>query len=263
MTTTIYQIDSFTSEPFAGNPAGVCLLDTMPADDWLANVAAEMNLSETAFLVPNSEGYHLRWFTPAVEVDLCGHATLASAKVLQQLGNLTEDNPVYFETLSGTLSARLVGNQIELDFPSTPPTSCDAEQDLVEGIQVAPVWCGKTRFDYLVEVENENAVRECQPNFEKLKAFGVRGVMITAQSDDSKFDFVSRFFAPGAGIDEDPVTGSAHCALAPYWQDKLGKSTLMGYQASKRGGVVEMVIDNDRVRLRGDAVMVMKCQLMV
>ena len=253
----IYQVDSFAERPFAGNPAGVCLLG-QPADDaWMQNVAMEMNVSETAFPVPRPDGeYDLRWFTPAVEVDLCGHGTLAAAHILWETGTLAPERQAQFHTRSGLLTADLRDGRIELDFPASPTESVEAPAGLLEGLglSMGAAFVGKTRFDYLVEVESEEIVRHAAPDFGRLKELGVRGVMLTARGEREGLDVVSRFLAPGAGIDEDPVTGSAHCALAPYWASKLGKDDLVAYQASKRGGTVVCRVVGDRVKLGGRAI---------
>ncbi len=258
----IYQVDSFTSEPFKGNPAGVCLLDH-PADEaWMQHVAAEMNLSETAFVVKRSDGaFDLRWFTPAVEVELCGHATLAAAHILWEIEVLAADSEARFHTASGLLTAVREGDRITLDFPANPPEPIEPPPGLLDALGVTASYVGRTRFDYFVGVGETGAVREASPNFGELKRLGVRGVMITARSDDDAYHFVSRFFAPGAGIDEDPVTGSAHCALAPFWAAKLGRVELVGYQASARGGVVYCRVAGDRVLLSGQAVTVLRGDL--
>jgi len=259
----IYQVDSFTNEPFKGNPAGVCILEE-PADEaWMQHVAMEMNLAETAFVRRRDDGaFDLRWFTPAVEVELCGHATLATAHILWETGVLTPGAQARFHTASGLLTADRKGDRIELDFPANPPKRIEPPNELLDALGVAPTYVGETRFDYLVEVSDANTVRGASPDFRQLKRLGVRGVMITARSDDDAVDFVSRFFAPGAGIDEDPVTGSAHCALAPYWGEKLSREELVGYQASARGGVVHCRVVGDRVRLAGYAVTVLKGELL-
>ena len=264
MSHRIFQVDAFTTKPFAGNPAGVCLLAAPQSEDWMQRVAAEMNLSETAFAVRRENGdYDLRWFTPAVEVDLCGHATLATAHVLRETGALESGQMARFHTRSGLLTARGGDGRIELNFPATPPAACEPPEGLLDALGVdAAVWVGRPRFDYLVEVASEQTVRELAPAFSELRGLGVRGVIVTAASTEPGLDFISRFFAPGAGIDEDPVTGSAHCALAPYWAAKLGKTSLTGYQASKRGGIVEMTVEGDRIRLRGSAVTVLKGELL-
>jgi PhzF family phenazine biosynthesis protein len=259
------QIDAFTSEPFAGNPAAVVVLTTPKNDEaWMQHVAAEMNLAETAFLHRRPDGtFDLRWFTPTVEVDLCGHATLASAHALWEQGQLKPDQTAQFHTRSGVLTATRDGEWIELDFPSTPDTECDAPAGLVESLGVTPKYIGKSRFDYLVELESEEAVRGIAPNMAGLKPLGVRGVIVTAASATPGTDFVSRFFAPGAGIDEDPVTGSAHCCLTPFWSRKLGKNDFVARQLSARGGVLRVKLDGDRVKLGGQAVTVLKGEILV
>jgi PhzF family phenazine biosynthesis protein len=247
-------VDAFTSRPFAGNPAAVVPLETWRDDAWLQNVAMEMNLSETAFLVANPQGYDLRWFTPKVEVDLCGHATLASAAVLSHLGKLADGAAVSFSTRSGILTAGRKGERYELDFPVTAADSAVAPAGLIESLNIEPKYVGRNQFDYLVELESESAVRSVAPDFKQLATVTCRGVIVTARSDDPQFDFVSRFFAPAAGIDEDPVTGSAHCTLADYWGPRIGKTKMIGYQASRRGGIVHVELRGNRVILAGDAI---------
>jgi PhzF family phenazine biosynthesis protein len=260
MTIPIYQVDAFTSQPFKGNPAGVCLLDRPMPDAWMQCVAMEMNLSETAFLLPEGEGYRLRWFTPAVEVDLCGHATLASAHVLAENGQLLPGDTAHFFTRSGTLTAcSRQDGMIELDFPAKPLETADAPPGLIEALGVEPVFVGKNVFDYLVEVGSEAEVRGAAPDIALLKTVPARGVILTSRSDP--YDFVSRFFAPQVGVPEDPVTGSAHCALAPYWAEKLGKMALHAYQASARGGELHLQVEGERVKICGRAVMVIRGEL--
>lgn len=256
----LLQIDAFTSQAFRGNPAAVCLLDRERDETWMQDVAVEMNLSETAFLLRRDAGdYSLRWFTPAVEVALCGHATLASAHALYEEHGLTS---VRFHTKSGVLTANRVGNAIELDFPATPEQTADAPEGLLDSLGVsAPVYVGRNRFDYLVEVASEDEVRALDPDHSRLRRIPVRGVIVTSRSPE--FDFVSRFFAPGSGIDEDPVTGSAHCCLTPYWSAKLGKEEMTAFQASRRGGVVHVRLAGDRVKLGGEAVTVLRGELTV
>jgi PhzF family phenazine biosynthesis protein len=256
-----FVVDAFTNRPFTGNPAAVVPLDRWRDGQWLQNVALEMNLSETAYLVPNSTGYHLRWFTPKVEVTLCGHATLASTFVLAHLGQLPAGDSITFTTHSGELTARLAGSHIELDFPALPSQPCDPPAGLVESLGVAVRHVGRSRDDYLVEVASESEVRALTPDFRRLRSVSCRGVIVTARSDQAEFDFISRFFAPAAGIDEDPVTGSAHCVLAPYWAALLGKTNLVGYQASPRGGIVHTQLVDNRVKLAGDAVLVASGEL--
>ncbi|HMO14925.1 MAG TPA: PhzF family phenazine biosynthesis protein [Pirellulaceae bacterium] len=256
----IFQVDSFTQEPFAGNPAAVCLLATMADEGWMQNVAAEMNLSETAFVAPMNDGrFHLRWFTPEAEVDLCGHATLAAAHVLFETKGTSQ--PLVFSTLSGELIARLHGSEIELDFPRIDSMLGEPDTLIVEALGVPVTTFATTRLDYLVQTDLAETVRECNPDFAQLKNLGVRGVILTAQSDRPQYDFISRFFAPGVGINEDPVTGSAHCALIPFWTPRLQKSELIGFQASKRGGIVRGHLQDRRVHLYGNAVTVLSGKL--
>jgi predicted PhzF superfamily epimerase YddE/YHI9 len=257
----LYVVDAFGDRPFEGNPAAVCLLERWPPGDWLANVAAEMKHSETAYLVPAAEGFELRWFTPAVEVDLCGHATLASAHVLWRSGRVAAEQPIAFSTRSGTLVARQCDDQIELDFPLTRVSAAPPPAGLLESLGCAARYVGRSRFDYLVEAESESVVRELTPDFAALAAVDCRGVIVTARCETSEFDFVSRFFAPKSGVDEDPVTGSAHCALADYWAPRLGKQDFRAYQASRRGGRLGVSIRGDRVLLRGRAVVTVEGQL--
>jgi len=261
----VVQVDAFTARPFAGNPAAVCVLPK-PADArWMLDVAREMNLAETAFLVPRDGGseFDLRWFTPAVEIALCGHATLASAKVLWEDGHLPPGRQARFHTKSGLLTADAVGDWIELDFPAVPAQPQSPPPGLLEALGVPAVAIGQNTFDYLVEVGTDAAVRALQPDLAALRRFPVRGVIVTARSSNPDFDFISRFFAPAVGVDEDPVTGSAHCCLAPYWGPKLGKTAMTAYQASPRGGVVKVRLQNDRVILAGQAVTVLQGELIM
>ncbi len=257
----IYQVDAFTTTPFAGNPAAVCVLPEGASEDWMQDVAGEMNLSETAFLVRREEGFGLRWFTPLVEVDLCGHATLASAHVLWETDEARPDETLRFHTRSGLLSAKRDGDWIELDFPATPVTECDPPPGLLDGLGVSPVFVGKSIFDYMVEVGTEKEVRDLAPDFSTLGRVDTRGVMVTSRADSPECDFVSRFLAPATGVDEDPVTGSAHCALGPYWQSRLGKSELAARQISARGGELRVSVDGDRIRIAGQAVTVFRATL--
>jgi PhzF family phenazine biosynthesis protein len=257
----LVQIDAFTDRPFAGNPAAVCLLSGPRDPAWMQDVAREMNLSETAFLHRENDGFRLRWFTPAVEVDLCGHATLASAHFLWEGRHLDPKEPARFHTRSGLLTAVRRGDAIEMDFPATPPEPCSPPDGLTDALGANAVFVGKNRFDYLVEVATEEAVRSLRPDFGRLARLPVRGVIVTARATMAGFDFVSRFFAPSTGINEDPVTGSAHCCLAPFWGERLGKEEMTGFQASARGGVVGVRLAGPRVRLRGRAVTVLRGEL--
>jgi len=261
MALRITQVDAFTDRPFAGNPAAVCVLPA-PADPaWMLDVAREMNLAETAFLVPQSDGYDLRWFTPAVEVDLCGHATLASAHVLWEDGHLEPGSRARFHTKSGLLTADRRDGWIELDFPATPAVPASPPPGLIAALGVKPSFVGRSRFDYLVEVDDEATVRRLAPDLGTLARVDARGVIVTSRAEQGKYDFVSRFFAPQSGVPEDPVTGSAHCALTPYWSAKLGKKELLAYQASPRGGELRVRLDSDRVHLAGQAVTVLRGEL--
>jgi|SRR5579884_4100458 PhzF family phenazine biosynthesis protein len=261
MPVRIVQVDSFTAKPYAGNPAAVCVLTEPREDAWMRNVAAEMNLSETAFLHPHDGGYRLRWFTPTIEVDLCGHATLASAHVLWEDKHLSATKPAVFHTRSGKLTCVRAGGWIEMDFPAKLEQPADPPPQLSEALGADTKYVGCNQFDYLVELQDEKTLRAIQPNHALLRQMPVRGVIVTARGS-GVYDFVSRFFAPGSGIDEDPVTGSAHCALAPYWAARLGKTEMTGYQASPRGGVVRVRVEGDRVQLGGQAVTVLRGDLL-
>ncbi|HYA16046.1 MAG TPA: PhzF family phenazine biosynthesis protein [Bryobacteraceae bacterium] len=257
--TGIVTVDAFTSEAFRGNPAAICILPGPASEEWMKNLAREMNLSETAFLHPENNGYRLRWLTPAIEVDLCGHATLASAHVLWQDGHLAPDLPALFHTRSGLLTCIKNGDWIEMDFPARLEQQAPPPAHLAEALGVIPKYVGKNQFDYLVEVADEATLRTLQPNHHLLRQIPVRGVIATAKGRE--YDFVSRFFAPGSGIDEDPVTGSAHTALAPFWGARLGRTEMTGYQASARGGVVKVRLAGDRVILSGQAITILRGQL--
>ena len=256
-----YQVDSFTNERFRGNPAAVCLLPEARDEAWMQSVASEMNLSETAFLLSENGSYDLRWFTPTVEVDLCGHATLASAHVLWEAEIVPADAAIAFTTRSGTLTAARRGEWIEMDFPATPEEPGEPNIDFERALGAPPTYVGKSKFDYLVEVASEQVVRDLQPDIALLKHADARGVIVTAQATSEGFDFVSRFFAPRSGVAEDPVTGSAHCCLAPYWGRRLGKTELVGFQASHRGGTVRVRLEGLRVVLGGQAVTVFRFEL--
>jgi PhzF family phenazine biosynthesis protein len=258
MSIPIVQVDAFASAPFTGNPAAVCFAPRDASDEWLRKVAMEMNLSETAFLWEReARQYRLRWFTPAVEVDLCGHATLASAHAIWER---SPREPLTFHTKSGALTATPRGDRIELDFPATMPQPCDAPDGLLDALELEQAEVLRSRFDYVVIVDDETQVRLLNPDHRRLRSLPVRGVMVTAQG--TEHDFVSRFFAPGAGVDEDPVTGSAHCALAPLWKSRLGKDVMRAYQASPRGGEIEVEPRGDRVLLRGRAITVLRGELL-
>jgi PhzF family phenazine biosynthesis protein len=260
---TITQVDAFADKPFTGNPAAVCLLEQPRDGAWMQLVAREMNLSETAFLAKRERGYDLRWFSPTVEIDLCGHATLASAHVLWEQGILRPDETVSFHTKSGVLPAKKEGTWIEMDFPATPaaPDTDHELEDMEAALGVKVKNLGRSRFDYLAEVESENALRSLEPDFTKIGRLITRGLIVTSAASGSDCDFVSRFFAPAAGINEDPVTGSAHCCLGPFWSERFGRDSLIGYQASTRGGFVRTRCQGDRVLISGQAVTVMRGEL--
>lgn len=234
-----------------------------PAEaDWMQNVAMEMNLAETAFLVKQPDGYNLRWFTPTVEVKLCGHATLASGHCLWEQGYLKPAEQARFHTLSGLLTADKRDDTIELNFPVKLVKPAAAPQELLTALNAKPVYTGLNEFDYLLELDSEATVRQLKPDFGLLRKFPVRGVIVTARASSSPYDFISRFFAPGSGIDEDPVTGSAHCALGPYWQSKLNKNTFIAFQASPRGGVLYIRVDGERIYMKGKAMTMIRGELL-
>lgn len=264
MRQTVMQVDAFTDTPFSGNPAAVVVMLQPKPDAWMQAIAREMNVSETAFVHMQVSDIKLRWFTPTVEVDLCGHATLASAHVLWEMGILQKHEQARFSTLSGVLTAdRVDGNWIELDFPARYQQPYYDDRGLADILGVTPVYVGHYKDDFLIEVESEEIVRSLAPDHARLKLSGARGVMVTSYATSTPgFDFVSRFFGPGSGIEEDPVTGSAHCVLGPYWQWRLGGNDFTAYQASARGGVVKVRVEGERVKLIGQAVTVMRGELL-
>jgi len=259
----IYQVDSFTTERFKGNPAGVCILDEFPNDRSMLNLAREMNLSETAFVVRNKDEFMLRWFTPTFEIDLCGHATLATAHILWTEGFWDKDKPIIFNTRSGQLIVNLINNLLEMNFPSLECSEVsELPNSLIEALGgINPIFLGKSGENYLIEVATEKEVRGIQINISKLLECKMQGVIVTAKGT-GKYDFVSRFFAPEVGVSEDPVTGSAHCVLATFWSERLGMTKFRAYQCSKRGGEVNLELLGDRVLLRGDAVTIFKGKLL-
>jgi len=258
---SITQVDAFADKPFSGNPAAVCLLEQQADEKWMQLIAREMNLSETAFLLQRDGGFDLRWFTPMAEVKLCGHATLASAHMLWEQGHISLDQPARFFTKSCVLTAQKKGTSIEMDFPALPVTPESISEDLESALGVKARYAGRSGFDYLLEVESEEAVRALRPDFDRIARLNVRGVIVTSQANGSGYDFVSRFFAPAVGVNEDPVTGSAHCCLGPFWKERLGRDDLIGYQASTRGGFVRTRCVGDRVLISGQAVTVMRGEL--
>jgi len=261
MGSPIFQVDAFTDRPFAGNPAAVCILPEPRDAGWMQSVAAEMNLAETAFLLTQENVFNLRWFTPTIEVDLCGHATLASAHVLWEAAYLKPEQPARFSTRSGLLTCERKGSWIEMDFPAEPEEKTSPPPGLEKALGTPASYVGKNRFDYLVEVDTEDDVRKLKPNFGLLGEIPTRGFIVTSRASSPGYDFVSRFFAPSAGIPEDPVTGSAHCCLGPFWKSRLHKDGFLAYQASSRGGVVRVRVADDRVILGGQAVTVLRGEL--
>lgn len=261
MNCPIYIVDAFTDKAFKGNPAAVCFPKEDVDSNWMQSVAAEINLSETAFLRKSNEGFDLRWFTPEVEVDLCGHATLASAHVLWESSLLDSGEVAIFNSKSGVLTAEKKNEEIELNFPSMSIQEISGTEKLKEALGIDFVYTGHAKGYYIFEVESEDIVINTKPDFSALKEITDCGVIVTSKSTSEEFDFVSRFFAPAYGIDEDPVTGSAHCVLGPYWKKKLNKEILRAYQASRRGGVLSIRIEDERVYIAGEAVTVMKGEL--
>ncbi|HEY8694196.1 MAG TPA: PhzF family phenazine biosynthesis protein [Chloroflexota bacterium] len=262
MSIPLYQVDAFSDRPFAGSPAAVCLLDR-PADEaWMQALGAEMNLSETAFLHAENDGFRLRWFTPTVEVALCGHATLASAHILWETGRLPAGATARFYTQSGLLTARRDGEWIDLDFPAVACEPAEAPSGLLEALGVKAVAVFRAGPDYVVELGSEAEVRAATPDLARLSAVSARGIAITAPASLPGYDIASRFFAPAAGIPEDPVTGSLHCALAPLWSARLAKPELTAYQASARGGTLRLRLAGDRVLISGQAVTIFRADLL-
>ncbi len=272
MAQTITQVDAFTADAFRGNPAAVCVLPAAADSGWMQAVAREMNLSETAFVHPHGDAYDLRWFTPLVEVELCGHATLASAHVLWSEGHLRRDQQAVFHTRSGVLTCELEaaphgapagGDWIRMDFPAQPPTAAEAPVGLLEALGVGSAkWVGRNKADVLVELASEETVRALHPDLQRLGNVDARGIIVTARAEREPFDFVSRFFAPRVGVPEDPVTGSAHTALTPFWAGQLGKPDLLAFQASARGGVLRVGLRGERVLIAGQAVTVLRGDLL-
>lgn len=258
----IFTVDAFTDKIFSGNPAAVCLSDNDLKENVMQSIAAEMNLSETAFVKKIINGFSLRWFTPKAEVELCGHATLASAHILWQEGILKQDEEAVFQTVyKGILTAKKNADEIILDFPVNSPKVSGRNIELENALNCRPVYTGTTDHNYLVELSSENEVKNVKPDFALLEKLEKYGTIITAKAENKNYDFVSRFFAPQKGINEDPVTGSAHCVLTPYWSRKLNKKTLNAYQASARGGYLTVSDEGGRVLISGKAVTVLKGEL--
>ncbi|MCW5937114.1 MAG: PhzF family phenazine biosynthesis protein [Fimbriimonadaceae bacterium] len=263
MAHAIYLVDAFAEDKFRGNPAGVCILDSPASEDWMQAVAAELNQAETAFVNPENDSWNLRWFTPRTEVDLCGHATLASAHALWEAGAETAATPIVFNTKSGRLVCELREGQIEMDFPAEPPVEADPPFDLAPMLGANPVWFGKTPRMWFAMLSNEERVRHIKPDPPTVSGMGLLGLVVTARSETPGVDFVSRVFAPRVGINEDAVTGSAHCALAPFWSPILKRNEMTGYQASGRGGRVGVRLAGDRVTLVGAATTVLSGRIRV
>jgi PhzF family phenazine biosynthesis protein len=263
MAHTLFQVDAFTNQPFKGNPAAVCLLQEPQSEEWMQSLASEMNLSETAFLTPEGDGWRLRWFTPTTEVDLCGHATLASAMVLFDTQPQLKNTSLNFYTKSGGLSARWIEDGVQLDFPTMAYQPITVPHQLVTILGFTPAAAVRSGDYFLFEASNPSLIRGSAPNFAELERLPMPEVIITSISDDPDFDFISRFFAPQLGIDEDPVTGSAHCLLTPYWGNKLGKTTLKALQASKRSGALDLQLEGERVLITGQAKIIFKAELLV
>jgi PhzF family phenazine biosynthesis protein len=263
MTHMLYQVDAFTDEPFKGNPAAVCFVDQQTKVTWMKAVAREMNLSETAFISPARDGWHLRWFTPKQEVDLCGHATLASAKVLFERDPALRDKPILFKTRSGDLYAHWVDGEVELDFPVMRYRRISYEGNVEHALGFTPLDAACSDTYYLFEAEDEEIIRKACLDIPAVEKLSMPEVIITARSKDPGIDFISRFFAPQLGITEDPVTGSAHCLLAPFWSEKLKKTTFTAYQASQRGGTLHLQLQDERVKIRGAAVIIFEGKLLV
>ena len=250
----VYIVDAFTDGSDSGNPAAVCILKEEIPDRAKQKIASEVNLSETAFLIEKGGAFELRWFTPETEVDLCGHATLASAHIIFTLGIIPVTEDAVFSTKSGVLTARRKNDLIKMDFPSEDPWEVPMPEDLLMAISSAPLYVGRNHFDYIALYESEETIRNAVPELGHVRKLDSRGLIITSLSSSDRYDFVSRFFAPNAGIDEDPVTGSAHCCLCPFWSRRLGKKELTGYQASERGGLVYTRLSEKRVFLSGKAI---------
>ncbi len=261
MGTRIFHVDSFADRPFTGNPAAVCLFPGTTDDAWMHDVAQEMNLAATAFVEQDAEGFALRWFSSKVELSLCGHGTLAAAHILWEGGHAAGDQPIRFQTLAGTVLARRDRDWIHLDFPAEPADETVPPPALVRALSVEPVYVGANRLDHLVVVDAEKTVRALRPDLALLATVPTRGVIVTALSTSSEYSFVSRYFAPAAGIDEDQVTGSAHCCLGPFWGKRLALTEMLAYQASPRGGVVRVRLAGERVHLGGRAVTILRGEL--
>ncbi|TDL84755.1 PhzF family phenazine biosynthesis protein [Vibrio vulnificus] len=247
-------INTFTDQPFKGNPAAVCLLTGEMDSEWMQRMAKEINMPVTAFIHFHKAEWQLRWFTPSIEIPICGHGTLASSFFLWGKGYVSRDRPIVYQTKSGLLTARFVDGMVQLEFPSLIEQETAAPELLIKALGVVPVYVGQNKWDYLVEVQSEEIVRNIKPDIDSIAQLPIRGIIVTSRSDSSEYDFVSRFFSPAQGLDEDHVTGSAHCCLGPYWKRKLDKSIFIAYQASERGGLLKVEVTEDTVKLSGHAV---------
>ncbi len=252
----LYQVDSFTDQPFKGNPAGVCLLDGPRPNEWMRSLAAEMALSETAFVIRTGDDFTLRWFTPTIEIDLCGHATLASAHILWQNGIVSEAEPIRFHTRSGLLTITRSRDWIEMDFPARSYRPVAENEGVIDSVGAVPDEVYQSGENLLFVYESEKTIRKMSPNFSALGSYDYHGVIVTSPADSPQFDFVSRFFAPSIGINEDPVTGSSHCTLTLYWSERLRKTNMNALQVSRRGGVLKVRMSGERVYISGQAVTV-------
>ena len=261
MMVTFAQVDAFTGKPFAGNPAAVCLLPGPASPEWMAAVARETNLPATAFVHDAGDGFAVRWFTRTTELKLCGHGTLASAHILYETGRVRASQSIRFQSPDGALAASTSGGWVALDFPAIPEQQVEPPAGLLEALGVEAVYVGRGRLDCIVEVADESVVCGLRPDLKRLRDVATRGVIVTSRSATADRDFVSRFFAPSTGINEDSVTGSAHCCLAPFWAQRLGKTTFVAHQLSARGGVLKLAVDGERVRIAGQAVTVIRGEL--
>ncbi len=254
----VFVVNAFAENGFLGNPAGVCFVDTFPPDREMGKIAEKTGFSETSFVRKQKDGFFIRWMTPQTEVSLCGHATLAAAHTIWRRGH---KGTIFFASADYRISAENRSGVIEMDFPADREKECWAPPDFTEILRTETVYVGKNSFDYIVELKSEDDVVRIRPDFEKINHLNCRGVIVTSGSERSGYNFVSRFFAPRVGIDEDPVTGSAHCCLAPYWSERTGKKTLKGLQVSQRGGVVYTELKGERVKIGGRAVEVESLKL--
>lgn len=256
-------INTFTEQAFKGNPAAVCFLSDEKESSWMQTVAKELNLPTTAFIWFINDEYHLRWFTPSVEIPICGHGTLASAYFLWEKRYVDKARSIPFHTKSGVIKAQLIDGWIQLQFPAIIEQNVVAPELLIKALGVEPVYVGKSRLDYLVEVESEEIVRNLKPNIDLIAQLPVRGVIVTSHSNANEFDFVSRFFSPAQGIIEDYVNGSSHCCLGPYWKNKLHKTDFTAYQASERGGIIKIKVLGDEIFLSGKSITIFEGKLTV